>query len=312
MWDDSPSDMLTGETWSMSSDVFPHSPCDNSPDERMRGTNSPVCDNQPGRGTVDANAHHHQPGVEPCFHVLGVSPNASLSEIRSAYRKLVLSCHPDKVQGSPEEKILAQNKFAQISAAYGILTRGEDDPGTPYGTPKLYPNETCYPSPYELFRNTFGTSLPPNNSIIIGDSTMLFHAWTRPQSVAPQVAGYLTNGVSYERPTESSTVEPMITEESKKRHMQDSNLEMPFQKRQAVQPSCWEPRVEPIITDNAHKRPMGESDSEMPLQKRQREEPSWARNGTFHKRDMYQLYKDDALKYDYESPSSKRLRMVCA
>jgi hypothetical protein len=195
MWDDSPSDMVTDETWSMSTEAFPHSPFDNSRDARMLGTDAHAYGNQSVHGTVGANAPPHQPEVG-LFHVLGVSPGASLSEIRSAYRKLVLSCHPDKVHGSPEEKVEAQSKFAQISAAYEILTRGEDSPGTPhpvfFGTPTLYPNET-FTDPYELFRNTFGTSLPPNNSIIMGDSSMLFNYWTALQSAAPQIAGYLTN-----------------------------------------------------------------------------------------------------------------------
>jgi hypothetical protein len=274
-------------------------------------TNSPVYNNQPGRSIV----HPHHPGTEP-LHVLGVSPNASFSEIKSAYRKLALSCHPDKVQGTMEETLEAQDKFAQISAAYELLTQvcnGERCPGTPYpvffGTPTLSPNET-FTDPYALFRTTFGTessSLPPNNSIIIGDSSMLFNAWTTPQSVTPEIAGYLTNE-PYERPNEA-TSEPMITNVAEERQMEDSHLEMALPKWQQVKPS-WGSRVEPMKMNDANKRHFDVTALEMPFQKRRRTLPSWDQNAVFHKRDINQIYPGDAMEYD--SPASKRLRMVCA
>jgi DnaJ domain len=272
-------------------------------------TNSPVYNNQPGRSIV----HPHHPGTEP-LHVLGVSPYASLSEIKSAYRKLALSCHPDKVQGTMEEKLESQDKFAQISAAYELLTRvcnGERCPGTPYpvffGTPTLSPNET-FTDPYALFRTTFGTessSLPPNNSIIIGDSSMLFNAWTAPKSVSPQIAGYLTN-VPYERPNEPR-VDAMNTDVAEKRQTEESNLAMALPKQ--VQAS-WASTVEPTKMNDSNKRHIDVAALEMPLQKRRRTEPAWARNANCDKRDIHQIYTCDAL--DYGNQASKRLRMVCA
>src|SRR5215470_9020909 len=51
------------------------------------------------------------------YEILGVSPKASQSEIRSAYRKLARKYHPD-VSRSPE----ADTQFARIGEAYRVLS----------------------------------------------------------------------------------------------------------------------------------------------------------------------------------------------
>ncbi|KAI2608930.1 DnaJ-domain-containing protein [Hypoxylon fragiforme] len=55
------------------------------------------------------------------YKALGVSKDAQLSEIRSAHRKLVLKCHPDKIQDAQlkEEK---QKEFQQVQQAYELLS----------------------------------------------------------------------------------------------------------------------------------------------------------------------------------------------
>ena len=50
--------------------------------------------------------------------VLGVAPNASKEEIKSAYRKLVKQYHPDKTKDDPD----ATKRFHEIQAAYDDLT----------------------------------------------------------------------------------------------------------------------------------------------------------------------------------------------
>ncbi|KAF4983423.1 hypothetical protein FZEAL_1152 [Fusarium zealandicum] len=55
------------------------------------------------------------------YVVLGVSKDAQLPEIRSAHRKLVLKCHPDKVQ-DPELKALKQDEFQRVQQAYELLS----------------------------------------------------------------------------------------------------------------------------------------------------------------------------------------------
>ena len=54
------------------------------------------------------------------YAVLGVSKRAKPKEIKSAYRKLALKYHPDKV--SEDEKESAEAKFVKVSQAYAILS----------------------------------------------------------------------------------------------------------------------------------------------------------------------------------------------
>lgn len=54
------------------------------------------------------------------YEILGVEKSASLADIKKAYRSLALKYHPDRV---PEnEKKQAEEKFKEISEAYGVLS----------------------------------------------------------------------------------------------------------------------------------------------------------------------------------------------
>ncbi|KAH6994952.1 hypothetical protein EDB80DRAFT_154262 [Ilyonectria destructans] len=55
------------------------------------------------------------------YKTLGVSKDAQITEIRSAHRKLVLKCHPDKVQ-DPALKALKQDEFQKVQQAYELLS----------------------------------------------------------------------------------------------------------------------------------------------------------------------------------------------
>lgn len=60
------------------------------------------------------------------FEILGASPEASTSEIKSAYRRLVRENHPDRLvaQGMPQEFVdLANERLARINAAYEQVRR---------------------------------------------------------------------------------------------------------------------------------------------------------------------------------------------
>lgn len=54
------------------------------------------------------------------YEILGVNKNASLDEIKKAYRTLALQHHPDRVPH--EKKKEAEEKFKEISEAYAVLS----------------------------------------------------------------------------------------------------------------------------------------------------------------------------------------------
>jgi len=55
------------------------------------------------------------------YNALGVDKKASDGEIKKAYRKLAMKCHPDHTKGNKE----AEEKFKQISEAYAVLSDKE-------------------------------------------------------------------------------------------------------------------------------------------------------------------------------------------
>ena len=68
-------------------------------------------------------------GEGACLYetVLGVSKDASPSQLRKAYYKKCLTYHPDKLSTdlSNDERELAKKKFQAISLAYAILSDDE-------------------------------------------------------------------------------------------------------------------------------------------------------------------------------------------
>lgn len=56
-----------------------------------------------------------------CYRILGVRDNATLKEIKDAYRILTLKYHPDRNKENMDEK------FKQIIEAYQILKRHKSD-----------------------------------------------------------------------------------------------------------------------------------------------------------------------------------------
>ncbi|PGH20410.1 hypothetical protein AJ80_03555 [Polytolypa hystricis UAMH7299] len=60
------------------------------------------------------------PPIDP-YQILGVAKDASTSDIRSAYRKLVLKCHPDKIKDEAQ-RIQGQDEFQKVQEAYELLS----------------------------------------------------------------------------------------------------------------------------------------------------------------------------------------------
>src|SRR5687767_15444047 len=56
------------------------------------------------------------------YETLKVSPKASKTEIKSAYRRLARKLHPDKNNGSEETAL----KFAAIAEAYEVLGKSRE------------------------------------------------------------------------------------------------------------------------------------------------------------------------------------------
>ncbi|KAK6915653.1 DnaJ domain [Dillenia turbinata] len=58
-----------------------------------------------------------------CYYsILGVRRDASISDIRTAYRKLALKWHPDRWTRSPDLSGEAKKRFQQIQEAYSVLS----------------------------------------------------------------------------------------------------------------------------------------------------------------------------------------------
>lgn len=61
--------------------------------------------------------------------ILGVNPGASQEEIKNAFRRRALECHPDQVE--EEKKEAAQEEFLRVREAFEVLRDGEDGRWSP-------------------------------------------------------------------------------------------------------------------------------------------------------------------------------------
>ncbi|ODV72370.1 Caj1p [Cyberlindnera jadinii NRRL Y-1542] len=100
------------------------------------------------------------------YDVLGISPDASASDIKKAYRKKAMLTHPDKNPNDPE----AAKKFQEVGEAYQVLSdpdlRSRYDE---FGKDQALPEEG-FADPSEMFTEMFGGE---NFKDWIGELSML-------------------------------------------------------------------------------------------------------------------------------------------
>merc|ERR1712093_249396 len=69
------------------------------------------------------------------YKILGVEKNATESEIKKAFKKQAIKCHPDKV--SPDQRATAEERFKDLNEAHEVLsdarTRARYDSGRDLG-----------------------------------------------------------------------------------------------------------------------------------------------------------------------------------
>lgn len=78
-----------------------------------------------GGGGASAGGHSSRAALDDAYAVLGVAANASDTEVKRAYRRLMSENHPDKLaaKGLPESmRELAERKTRDITSAYRRIT----------------------------------------------------------------------------------------------------------------------------------------------------------------------------------------------
>ncbi|MGF1498553.1 MAG: DnaJ family molecular chaperone [Elainellaceae cyanobacterium] len=86
---------------------------------RQRDEAEPSYTRQNGRSPETST-----PEPVSAYEVLGITPGASLTEIRAAYHRVARQNHPDKVVGlAPEFRLLAEQRMKLITAAYKTLSQ---------------------------------------------------------------------------------------------------------------------------------------------------------------------------------------------
>ena len=55
--------------------------------------------------------------LETLYERLGLDSSASAREIKKAWYKKALNLHPDKVEGTPSEKAIAEQRFKAVAEA---------------------------------------------------------------------------------------------------------------------------------------------------------------------------------------------------
>lgn len=58
-----------------------------------------------------------------CYQILGLNPEASWSDLRKSYKKLIQKWHPDRFDDDSNEKLVAEHKIKAINIAYNQIQK---------------------------------------------------------------------------------------------------------------------------------------------------------------------------------------------
>ena len=92
-------------------------------------------------------------GDKNCYDLLGISNDATLGEVKKAYRKLALKYHPDRNAGDADMAAM----FVEMANAYEIL--GDEQARSDYDYALLHPEET-FGNQYRYYRARFRPRIP--------------------------------------------------------------------------------------------------------------------------------------------------------
>jgi hypothetical protein len=93
--------------------------------EKMRALKAGIGDWTKNAAAGRARAAPAAPKGPPPWEILGVSVDASIDEVKKAYRKLAATWHPDRVPpgAPPEERENARTRFEEIDRAYKVMMK---------------------------------------------------------------------------------------------------------------------------------------------------------------------------------------------
>ena len=117
-------------------------------------------------------------GNDNPYKILGIDEQASVSEIKKAYRKLALKHHPDR-QTTEIDRKTATDKFAKISGAYEMLSDEEER--------RKY--DSLKGSPFGNNATEFTRGEVPSNYTYTGESTGRPNARTKTYTYFSSPAG---------------------------------------------------------------------------------------------------------------------------
>jgi curved DNA-binding protein CbpA len=159
------------------------------------------------------------------YQTLGISKDADLAAVKGAYRKLVLKCHPDKIQDAAL-KAVKQDEFQQVQQAYELLS---DD------TRRMKYDEQM--KLYEL-RKEMGRGGPPP-----GQSVFDYQVRT----AEPRTSSFRSSPKEAQRPYGQAS--PRVYDEEPR----SSSFEEPLRAR-ARKTSTYEERRRPATRDGERSR----------------------------------------------------------